>query len=173
MWSNFAFRISSSLKKRELKDYTEEREFFKGARATRAARISFHAFLRVFGWILRLPDWLNGSIPGLFLFMCYLPDLSASGCKHFGRQQSFTSYRVTSNTVEVPEFHALEWRSHSPCSLLDSARRCRGPNCYQPILKYCLLFKIPSSLRGHGQISYCINWYVPVRRILKVFHLQA
>lgn len=42
---------------------------------------------------------------------------------------------------------------------------CRGPNCFQPILKYYRLFKIPSSLRGHGQISYCINWYVPVRRI--------
>ena len=37
-----------------------------------------------------------------------IPDFSASGCKHFGGQQSFTSYRVTSNTVEVPEFDALE-----------------------------------------------------------------
>lgn len=37
-----------------------------------------------------------------------LPDLSACGCEHFGGQQSLTPYRVTCDTVEVPEFVALD-----------------------------------------------------------------
>lgn len=111
---------------------------------------------------VRLPDWLNGSIPGLFLFMFYLPDISASGCKHFGGQQPLRPTESLHFQYGRSSWIWCPWAKKPFSSWL-----CRGPNCFQPILKYCRLFKIPSSLRGHGQISYCINWYVPVRRIFK------
>lgn len=94
--------------------------------------------------------------------MFYLPDISASGCKHFGGQQPLRPTESLHFQYGRSSWIWCPWAKKPFSSWL-----CRGPNCFQPILKYCRLFKIPSSLRGHGQISYCINWYVPVRRIFK------